>query len=101
MLDVELLADAEDDLGRIWLYLSPRNESAARKVIGRIFDALAMLAHHPRAGRSCESLGEGLRLLPVAKYVVIYCLLPDRVQIVAVVDGRRDLNWLVKRRLEK
>jgi toxin ParE1/3/4 len=43
-------------------------------------------------GRARDKLRPGLRSLPVEQYVVIYRILEDAVEIVAVIHGSRDIN---------
>ncbi len=54
-----------------------------------------MLAHYPAAGPAREDIAPSVRYFPVPPYLVLYRIVADEhVDIVRVVDGRRDLSSL-------
>lgn len=68
---------------------------AARRLAGRIRERVEALARHPRLGRIVpEFEGTGYREVIVAPYRIVYELSDDRVVILRVWHGRRDLNRL-------
>ena len=50
------------------------------------------LSHFPFIGRERSSLAPGLRSLVAGMYVIFYLVERDRVTIVRVLDGRRDID---------
>jgi toxin ParE1/3/4 len=69
---------------------------AARKLGRKILKAAERLTKHPSAGRHVPELqAQGIsdyHELTVPPYRVIYAIRPHGVDIVAVIDGRRDLQ---------
>jgi toxin ParE1/3/4 len=47
-------------------------------------------------GREREDLGRGLRSVAHGSYVIIFRYLDDRMQVVRIVHGRRDLPAVMK-----
>ena len=85
-------AQAEDDLIAIWSAIAPEDLAAADRVLDRIDAACVMSASYPEAGPRRDDIVPGFRYFPVRPYLVIYRVVaPDRIEIVRVVDGRRDL----------
>jgi toxin ParE1/3/4 len=88
-------SQAEDDLIAIWSAIAPENRAAADRVLDRIEAACVMLASYTEAGPRRDDIVPGFRYFPVRPYLVFYRVIaPDLVEIVRVVDGRRDLAKL-------
>jgi toxin ParE1/3/4 len=87
---------AEQDVESIALYigLKEHRPSAAERVIDRILAAVDSLARHNTMGTPREDLGPGYRVFSVSRYVIVFKPTDDGVEIVRVVDGRRDLPGL-------
>jgi plasmid stabilization system protein ParE len=76
-------------------YISEDSPEIARQFIARLLDAPKRLEHHPDSGRRVPELPEAdLSEVIQEGYRIIYRTTPHRVEIVAVVDGRRDLTRL-------
>lgn len=88
------LDQAKDDIQALLDYLHPRNPSAARSYIDDLEVACRRLAEFPLMG---WRYNERYRALAVRNHLVFYSHDPKRdvVQIVAVIDGRRDLAHLL------
>jgi toxin ParE1/3/4 len=87
------VSDAADaDLLRIYSYLAERNPDAAVSVLRDINDKFVNLCRFPFIGRERASLGSGVRSLVSEPYVIFYAVERDRVTIVRVLDGRRDID---------
>lgn len=54
-----------------------------------------MLADHSAIGPARDDIGPGIRILSAGSYLVLYRLRKDRVDIVRVVHGARDLRDIV------
>lgn len=68
----------------------------AEKYIGRLQSAFKTLAASPRIGRSRDELSSGLFSFPAGAHVIYYVFDDDVLEIVRVLDGRRDpemVNW--------
>lgn len=88
---------AREDLLSVWAGIALHSESAADRVIDLIYDRCALLRDHPRLGPERPDIAEGARALIVEKWIAFYRVIEGGVQIVLVVDGRRDhsrLEWL-------
>jgi toxin ParE1/3/4 len=85
---------AEADLDSIWYYVA--TESASVEIADRQVDSLTsrflLLERHPYIGRIRDEFGPGMRSFAVSEYVIVYIIEHDRVQILRVVHGRRDLE---------
>lgn len=85
---------ARDDLAAIRDYISPDDPGAAERFIGMISEQCERLARMPGIGRPRDVLRAGLRSIVVSHYVILYRETPDRVEIVRVVSGYRDMDAL-------
>jgi toxin ParE1/3/4 len=94
---------AEDELRAIWRYIAEDNgnEPAADRIVLAISDKIELLRDLPRLGPRRSDIASGVRLLIESHFLVLYETHPDTdegpvemVEIVSVVDGRRDLNEL-------
>jgi toxin ParE1/3/4 len=94
---------ADDELRVIWRYLAEDNENepAADRVLLAISEKIELLRNHPRLGPRRSDISKGARLLIEGHFLVLYETHPDAdegpveaVEIVSIVDGRRDLTEL-------
>jgi len=92
---------AERDLEDIWLTIAADNPTAATRIVRIIGAKINGLADHPRRGRRRSDIRPATRMLVEGPYLVLYETHPDTdegpvdaVEIVRVVDGRRDLTSL-------
>lgn len=98
-LPVILTVQAQQDLRDIWRGLTEFGElkRADDRTIA-IRAKLRLLGQFPSSGRSREELLPGLRSFPVSEFMIFYRIGVTRVEIVRVVDGRRDLDGLFEDR---
>lgn len=87
--------EAGDDLAAIWDHIASDNMGAADRVLDSIETSCNRLRDFPNMGISREDLRTGFRMLVVTGYVVLYRLLEDRIQIVRIIHGSRDLDALL------
>jgi toxin ParE1/3/4 len=87
---------ARRDLREIVAYIAKDNPRAALAFGARIERACLRLARFPRLGAVRSVLGQGIRVFPVASYVVYYREESegDAVRIVRVIHGARDESSL-------
>ncbi|WP_428031953.1 type II toxin-antitoxin system RelE/ParE family toxin [Ancylobacter sp.] len=102
--DVQLTLGAARDLAEIRRFLT-ESESAARagQILSALQGRLATLAEMPSRGnmpRELSHLGVvGLRELHHQSYRMIYLIEGRVVSVIAVADGRRDMQSFLQRRL--
>jgi addiction module RelE/StbE family toxin len=81
------------DLEAIWEHIAADVPEHARRMVGRLLDAVEPLEDLPRMGRHIPEAEEpNLRELIVESYRIMYRVRPERVDILAVVHGSRDLG---------
>lgn len=102
--EVLLTGDAESDLEEILEYIAEHDSpDAANHVLDRVEKALANLSTFPERGSfPKELLALGIRdyrQVFFKPYRVIYRTIETRVYIYLIVDGRRDMQALLARRL--
>lgn len=92
MASVRWTVGARRDLGAIVEYVGQDSLTYAAATAGRIVAAVERLRRHPRLGRLVpEFENPTIRELIVGNYRVVYRLEGERVGIIAVVHGGRDL----------
>jgi toxin ParE1/3/4 len=84
--------EADADLLHILTYLAERNRLAAL-ALAKVFNArIENLVRFPFIGRDRSAFSQDLRSIVVENYVVFYRIQKERVLIVRVLDGRRDIE---------
>jgi toxin ParE1/3/4 len=78
---------ARQDLEALRDYIARDNPSAAMRVAGRIAAAADRLARYPHLGRAGRQEGTRELVVPHTRYVVVYMLIEDRLEIVRVLHG--------------
>ena len=92
---------AEEDLLDIYCFIALDNPSAADRILARLQSRVESLARNPRIFQRRPDIRPSTRILVAGPYLVLYEIHPDtdkgpveRVKIVRVVDGRRNLKNL-------
>jgi toxin ParE1/3/4 len=81
---------ADSDLDDIWYYVAIRSGNMDTT------DRFYLLATHPNSGRARdEDLRPGLRSFPVGEYVIIYRIQDEKVLVLRVLRGSRDITALL------
>jgi plasmid stabilization system protein ParE len=94
-----LSSEALLELDEIWGFIAQDDIEAADRWIARLLDACEMLARNPRAGHLRKDLTKDFLLFwPVGAYLIIYRMLEDAIEIVAVTQGARDIPSYLRRR---
>ena len=93
---------AERDLEDIWLAIASDSPRAATKVLRAIAARIHRLGEHPRLGPRRPDVAPSARMLVEGPYIILFRTDPDAdhgridlVEIMRVVDGRRDLKALI------
>ena len=83
---------AQRELEEIHDFIGVQRQSphAAAKLVRRIHEKANLYASQPEMGTSREDLGKGFRIFSVSAYIVVYQPMPDGIEVLRVVDGRRD-----------
>jgi toxin ParE1/3/4 len=103
-LRVFLTDDAAGDLEDIVEYIERHDvPGKARRVLERIENAFESLSENPERGvcpRELQSLGiREYREIFFKPYRIIYRVVEQRVYVMLIADGRRDMQSLLQRRL--
>ena len=93
---------ARENLFEIYSLIGADNPAAAESILGAIEAQVEMLASYPRMGARHPEIRRSARILVEYPYLVLYETKPDAdrgvidtVNIMRIVDGRRDLTRLV------
>jgi antitoxin ParD1/3/4/toxin ParE1/3/4 len=101
MKEYVLSTGAELDLDEIWEYIALDNLRAADRWIGKLFDALDTLAQNPGMGHKREDLtAYPILFWPVGAYLILYRVQSNRIEIVAVTQGARDVPSFLRQRIQ-
>jgi toxin ParE1/3/4 len=95
-LPVLRTARAESDLEDILAYLEARSPAAAERLTASIEQTSQRLSQFPLMGRSREELAPELRSIVVGHYVLFYRVQPDRIEVLRILHGRRDIEHIMK-----
>jgi toxin ParE1/3/4 len=100
-VDLVWSPQARDDLIEIYVTIGVERPDAAERYFDRIEEKVRLLQDQPRLGVRRPDIRRSARMLVEAPYVILYETVPDTdagpltaVEIVRVVDGRRDLASL-------
>lgn len=101
---VELVSDAEADILEIYMYILQHDSApAAQHVLTGLQEKCATLASHPERGHcppELERIGvREFREIHFKPYRIVYQVVERKVLVHCVLDGRRDLQDLLHRRL--
>jgi toxin ParE1/3/4 len=102
--EVELTADAENDIEAIHAYLAEkRSAKDADRLLDECLGAVEALECFPLPGaipKELDALGIGeFRQILLQPYRLIYRVVSAKVFILVIADGRRDMQALLERRL--
>jgi toxin ParE1/3/4 len=88
-----LSPEAKRDLLDIWQFVSATSSSAiAEKLLREIERAAYYLGGYTALGKPRDEIRTGLRSWAVERYVMFYRVTAEAVEIVRVVDERRDVE---------
>jgi toxin ParE1/3/4 len=89
---VLLTEDADADLLQIHTYIAERNPAAALSLAHEFEQKFVSLSRFPFIGRERPSLSKNIRSVVAGNYVIFYRIESDRVTIVRILHGRRDID---------
>ncbi len=82
-------ARAVRHLAHLRAYIARDRPEAAHEVAGTILSSVALLAEQPGLGRAGRVPGTRELVIPDTPYLVPYRVRDDRLEIIAVFDGRQ------------
>lgn len=94
MTPYTVAALAQADLDEIWDYIAEDNATAADRLLGKLHEKLLLLATQPLIGQAREELRPNLRSFSVGKYVIYYEPVGERINVLRILHGARDVNAL-------
>lgn len=83
---------ALSDLAEIWSFVADDSEIQADKFLATLETRLNLLATQSNMGRRRDELMNGLRSVPVGRYVIFYLPRQDGIEVVRVLHGARDID---------
>jgi toxin ParE1/3/4 len=91
---VRLTPLAEADIEGIGDRIAERNPARAVSYVRELRERCRSIGEFPHAGPPRPQWGEGIRIAVHGKYVIVYRVRDEAVQILRVVHGARDLDAL-------
>jgi toxin ParE1/3/4 len=92
MSEIAQTSRAERDLVEIWAHVAIHNTQLADRLIDLIQERCQLLLRFPRGGEACPRFGSEMRWFPAGNYVIFYRPDANGIQVIRVLDGRRDLD---------
>ena len=92
---IRRLPRAIRDVDDIWLHIAADDPAAATRMVERLATAVARLADFPESGRARPEIGAGARSVVVGRYLVLYRINGEFVDIVRVIHGAREITRLL------
>ena len=83
---------ANSDLLAIWRYIAQDNPAAATNLVRRIDDSCSELRDFPQKGGLRRGARGDVRQLVEDEYLIFYRIAANRVEVLRVLHGRRDLR---------
>lgn len=87
-----ITTQAREDLHEIEEYIGKDNPKAAVSFVQRLTDRFHELVESPGIGRKRDDLAPGLRSSRVSDHLIFYAIEGEKLLIVHVLHGRRDLQ---------
>jgi plasmid stabilization system protein ParE len=87
------------DLLEIADYVTNRNPDAADRLVERLHGACQILDRRPALGHVRQDLAPGrddIRFLPVGRYLIVYQVRKEGIQVVRILSGQRDVARLLE-----
>ena len=92
MIRLIFSSNAETDFEQIGDYIAKDNLDAAISFVERLRQRCRQIAEFPGFGRRRSDLRSGYRSVTEGEYIILYVASSDKVEIVRVVHGKRDLG---------
>ena len=86
---------AEEDLIDIWVHIAQDNEKAADELLDEIEKRCTLLSEFPHMGQKRPDIAPELHHSPIGRYIILYRLISEGIEIVRVVFAGRMLSELI------
>ncbi len=86
--------EASQDLDKIFDYFASNNVEAGERFVLTFENKCEKLLRFPNMGRSYNDIEPSLRGIPLDNYIILYRLIDNGIEIVRVVSGYRNLEYL-------
>ncbi|MDY7007703.1 MAG: type II toxin-antitoxin system RelE/ParE family toxin [Cyanobacteriota bacterium] len=86
--------EASQDLDEIFDYFSNHNVDAGETFVIAFENKCEKLLQFPKMGKSYQDIEPSLRGIPLDNYIILYRLIDNGVEIVRVVSGYRNLEYI-------
>lgn len=83
---------AATDLEEIGDYIARENPNRAISFIREIRQRCEKIVSFPEAAELHPEYGEGIRMIPVGRYLIFYTVKPEEVRIERILSGWRNLG---------
>jgi toxin ParE1/3/4 len=94
---VQFSPAALQDLRDIWRGLAEYGTlTLADAKMAMLQNKVVMLSQFPESGRRREELAMGMRSFPAVEFMIFYRVFDDYIQIVKILNGRRDIESIFK-----
>ena len=97
MKAVFLAPQALADLEEILDYIAQDNPHAALRWVDYLEDQCDSLGANPKRGPKRDELRQGVRVLPVRGYLIFYRETVRYVEVITIVHGARDPQFIAER----
>ena len=87
-------SEASKDLDQIFDYFASNNVEAGENFVIAFEKKCEKLLQFPKMGKSYKDIEPSLRGVPLDNYIILYRLMDNGVEIVRVVSGYRNLEYL-------
>ncbi len=94
MKPVRFTNHAKADLSDIWFVISAHDERTADCVLDTLYERCMQLSEYPELGPRRPEIATDVRSLLSERWLILYWVTPEHVQVVRIVDGARDLSQL-------
>jgi toxin ParE1/3/4 len=85
---------ASRDLNAISDYFVEKNIEAGERLLKEFEQKCQNLIKFPKMGKSYSKIRTNLRGVPLGGYIIFYQIIPDGIEVLRVVNGRKDLEAL-------
>ena len=86
---------ARQDLIDIWRHIAAESPAIADQCLDRIEARCTQLAAFPELGPERSDIAADARMLVIERWIALYRLVEQGVQIVRIIDGARDVSRLI------
>ena len=97
MIPVRFTPEARADLREIALRIADRNPVRALTYVDEIEAHAHRIGEFPHAGPPRPQWGQGIRIAVHGKYLIVYRVRDEGVQVLRIVHGARDLDTLFEK----